>query len=76
MANNNEQNQYRNRIFSFSLNSNLFSLDPNFSLRIIRFYNNNENNGNNIIINNNPNIDQINLNFQRANNNNQRQNHN
>ena len=76
VGNNNEQNQYRNRIFSFSLNSNLFSLDPNFSLRIIRFYNNNENNGNNIIINNNQNIDQINLNFQRANNNNQRPNQN
>ena len=77
IGNNGEENQYRNRIFSFRLNSNLFSWLPNFSLRIIRFYNNDNNNGNNgnIIINNNPNINQINLNFQRLNNN-QRQNQN
>ena len=66
---NNEENQNRNRIFSFRLNSNLFSWIPNFSLRIIRFYNNEHNNGNNgnIIINNNPNINHINLNLQRPN---------
>ena len=66
---NNEENQNRNRIFSFRLNSNLFSWIPNFSLRIIRFYNNGHNNGNNgnIIINNNPNINHINLNLQRPN---------
>ena len=72
---NNDENQYRNRIFSFSLNSNLFSWLPNFSLRIIRFYNNDNNNANIII--NNHNINRINLNLQRADNNqNQRQNQN
>ena len=69
-GNNNEENQNRNRIFSFSINSNLLSWLPNFSLRIVRFYNNNENNGNIII--NNPNVNRINIiNIQRPANNNQ-----
>ena len=67
---NNEENQNRNRIFSFSLNSNLFSWLPNFSLRIIRFYNNNNGNNPNVdananIIINNPNVNRININIRR-----------
>ena len=67
-GNNNDENQNRNRIFSFSINSNLFSWLPNFSLRIIRFYNNNENNANVIV--NNQNLNRINIiNIQRPANN-------
>ena len=87
-VNNNEQNT--NGIFPFNINYNLFSWLPNNSSRIIRFINNNENNNgarNNInIIVNNPNINRININFQRINNQNnqevqnqnqnQNQNHN
>ncbi len=73
--NNNEQNN--NSIFPFNINYNLFSWLPNNSLRIIRFINNNENNNgvrNNVnIIVNNPNINRININFQRVNNQNNQQ---
>ena len=71
--NNNEQNT--NSLFPFNINTNLFSWLPNNSLRIIRFINNNENNGrarNNVnIIVNNPNINRININIQHRVNNNQ-----
>jgi hypothetical protein len=71
--NNNEQNS--NSLFPFNINTNLFSWLPNNSLRIIRFINNNENNGrarNNVnIIVNNPNINRININIQHRVNNNQ-----
>ena len=74
-GNNNEQNN--NSIFPFNINYNLFSWLPNNSLRIIRFINNNENNNgvrNNVnIIVNNPNINRININFQRVNNQNNQQ---
>ena len=74
-GNNNEQNN--NSIFPFNINYNLFSWLPNNSLRIIRFINNNENNngvrGNVNIIVNNPNINRININFQRVNNQNNQQ---